>query len=426
LGFVGLFFGNLIKAAASRQREYLADASAVQFTRNPAALKSALLKIEAVAGAGRLGGGAAAGMAHMFFAPGDVLWRGLLQHVQGVAFSTHPPMIERVRALDGRMTEAQYRGAVRERRREHLQARARAAAPVELGGERLKPVAAARMVSDAVPDLSCSRLNLEQQKQVLDLHARLSESKDNPPALVIAAVLDRRPQHGRAQLIRLAPLLGAAMTSRVPTMMKQLGSLPDVARLPLIAGLLPQLRAQPDRMRLVFVKVLRAFEPQVAAEDTLRFATLRLALRELVHAGPDAPSAPRDKPAPDPEGGEAKIAAHSGVLLSLLAAGSAELAGKAFRAGLDGLIAPLRRPAFTPAPIPPAAVDEALAELALLSRPQRLAFGAACVRTIAANRSLAAYEAELLRLYCTSLAIPMPAPGVRADTGADSRQAVAR
>ncbi len=252
----------------------------------------------------------------------------------------------------------------------------------------------------------------------------MSESKDNPPALVIAALLDRRPQQGRAQLIRLAPLLGAALTSRVPTLMKQLGSLPDVARLPLIAGLLPQLRAQPDRMRLVFVKVLRAFEPQVAAEDTLRFTTLRLALRELVHAAPEAQAAPRSEPVP--EDGDAKEAAHSGVLLSLLAAGSAELAGKAFRAGLDGLIAPLRRPAFTPAPIPPAAVDEALAKLALLPRPRRLAFGAACVRTIAANRSLAAYEAELLRLYCTSLAIPMPAPGVRADNGADVQQAVAR
>jgi len=45
IGFVGTFFGNLIKASVSRQREYLADASAVQFTRNPQGIGNALRRI---------------------------------------------------------------------------------------------------------------------------------------------------------------------------------------------------------------------------------------------------------------------------------------------------------------------------------------------------------------------------------------------
>src|SRR5690606_9499215 len=45
IGYTGIFFGNLIKAAVSRQREFLADASAVQFTRNPAGIAGALKKI---------------------------------------------------------------------------------------------------------------------------------------------------------------------------------------------------------------------------------------------------------------------------------------------------------------------------------------------------------------------------------------------
>ena len=49
LGYVGVFFGNLIKAAVSRQREFLADASAVQFTRNPDGIAGALKKIGALA-----------------------------------------------------------------------------------------------------------------------------------------------------------------------------------------------------------------------------------------------------------------------------------------------------------------------------------------------------------------------------------------
>ena len=44
IGYVGIFFGNLIKAAVSRQREYLADASAVQYTRNPDGIAGALRK----------------------------------------------------------------------------------------------------------------------------------------------------------------------------------------------------------------------------------------------------------------------------------------------------------------------------------------------------------------------------------------------
>ena len=49
IGYVGVFFGNLIKAAVSRQREFLADASAVQFTRNPDGIAGALKKIGALA-----------------------------------------------------------------------------------------------------------------------------------------------------------------------------------------------------------------------------------------------------------------------------------------------------------------------------------------------------------------------------------------
>ena len=55
IGYVGVFFGNLIKAAVSRQREFLADASAVQFTRNPEGLAGALKKIGALAEGSRIG-----------------------------------------------------------------------------------------------------------------------------------------------------------------------------------------------------------------------------------------------------------------------------------------------------------------------------------------------------------------------------------
>ena len=91
IGAIGVFFGWLIQAALSRQREFLADASAVQFTRNPAGLSGALQKI---GGAGSQVESAHAGEAsHMFF--GNGLGKPFLG-----ALATHPPLDERIRAID--------------------------------------------------------------------------------------------------------------------------------------------------------------------------------------------------------------------------------------------------------------------------------------------------------------------------------------
>ncbi len=93
LGYIGTFFGNLIKAAVSRQREFLADASAVQFTRNPTGIAGALRKIGALSASSRIRDGRADEMSHMFFGPvtGRSLFAGM---------ATHPPLEARIRAVD--------------------------------------------------------------------------------------------------------------------------------------------------------------------------------------------------------------------------------------------------------------------------------------------------------------------------------------
>ena len=87
IGIVGYFFGRIIQSAVSRQREYLADASAVQYTRNPDGIAGALEKIASGAGS-RLDAPAAAEFSHFLFA-------------DGVAslFATHPPLQERIRRI---------------------------------------------------------------------------------------------------------------------------------------------------------------------------------------------------------------------------------------------------------------------------------------------------------------------------------------
>src|SRR5262249_52982257 len=111
LGLVGAFFGRLIMAAVSRQREYLADASAAHFPRTPGGIGGALKKVGGLAEGSRIDNPRAAEAGHMFFAnafAGEGL-AGLL--------APHPPLVERIRRLDpqfdGRFSEVRPVGVDR-------------------------------------------------------------------------------------------------------------------------------------------------------------------------------------------------------------------------------------------------------------------------------------------------------------------------
>ncbi len=91
VGSLGVLFGRMLQSAVSRQREFLADASAVQFTRNPDGLANALRKIGAMGS--RVINTNSQDVAHLFFACG-------LKSGRNSLFSTHPPLEDRIRALD--------------------------------------------------------------------------------------------------------------------------------------------------------------------------------------------------------------------------------------------------------------------------------------------------------------------------------------
>ena len=93
LGAIGVFFGRLIQAAVSRQREFLADASSVQFTRNPGGLSGALQKIGQYGFGSRLESEHAPDLCHMFFG------NGVREPFFGL-LATHPPIPDRIRAID--------------------------------------------------------------------------------------------------------------------------------------------------------------------------------------------------------------------------------------------------------------------------------------------------------------------------------------
>ena len=93
IGYAGSFFGSLIKAAVSRQREFLADASAVQYTRNPHGIGGALRKLAGYSQGSSLRSAAAEEYSHMFFGQAS------LSGLSGL-FATHPPLKERIARID--------------------------------------------------------------------------------------------------------------------------------------------------------------------------------------------------------------------------------------------------------------------------------------------------------------------------------------
>ncbi len=93
VGYGGTFFGNIIKAAVSRQREFLADASAVQFTRNPEGIAGALKKIGGFKDSSHIKSADASEISHMLFS------QGLKSGFTGL-FATHPPLEQRIKRID--------------------------------------------------------------------------------------------------------------------------------------------------------------------------------------------------------------------------------------------------------------------------------------------------------------------------------------
>ncbi|HEY5701347.1 MAG TPA: M48 family metallopeptidase [Gammaproteobacteria bacterium] len=93
IGYIGLFFGRLIKAAVSRQREFLADASSVQFTRNPDGIAGALWKIQQHTGGSLLVNDNAEETSHMCFGQS-------MQFSLSGLLATHPPLEVRIERVD--------------------------------------------------------------------------------------------------------------------------------------------------------------------------------------------------------------------------------------------------------------------------------------------------------------------------------------
>jgi hypothetical protein len=408
LGLVGAFFGRLIMAAVSRQREYLADASAVQFTRNPDGIGGALKKIGGLAEGSRIDNPQAAEAGHMFFAnafAGEG-FAGLL--------ATHPPLVERIRRLDpqfdGQFPEVQPVSVDRE----ELEGPRRV--PPFAGMPRLPGLPQVPVPILGFADEAASRVGHVDPKEIRyaqalhdgmpDMLRVAAQEPFSARALVYALLLDSRVDLRDLQLTRLkagAEPKDLAETSRLVVLVQ---ALPDTHRLPLLDLAMPALRQMSPHQH-------RAFRAQV---EGLMIADQRLdlfeyTLRCVLHRHLDAQFLPQRQTRPVHSSPQKLLQSVATVLALLAWEGQPEpdQAARAFDAGMRGYIGGDHTHRLPPREERSLAEFDAALQTLNQSVPAiKRRIVVACAACILANQQVTVREAELLRAICDTLDCPLP------------------
>ena len=398
VGFVGTLCGNLIKAAVSRQREFLADASAVQYTRNPAGLADALKRVAAHAHGSTLRATRAEEFSHFYFSRGLPGLRGLT--------ATHPPLATRIRRL-----EPQWDGSLPKPQdeRRHAAADGPGEAQVEAQPARVAGLAGGGHAVTAA--VLTERIGEPREK---DLHQASQVLAEIDPALREAA---HDPYAARAVVYGI--LMGVEPASRARQ------------REALIAAALPEVLAELERLeapltrlppgqRLVLIELCLPVLRQLSVAQYARFdeclarlmateaepGALQWALHRLVIAGSTRRLSRRR--------GQRHLhqvePAVSRLLSSLAVAGNPDQAQAAFRQAQAVLGLAL---SFMAEPATPEELDRALDHCGQLSMEDRALLLVAMVRCVEHDGKILPTEAELLQAVAWSLDCPLPLTAMR-------------
>lgn len=270
IGYIGIVFGRLIKAAVSRQREYLADASAVQFTRNADGIGGALRKIGGLSRTITLGSRIdhpnAEHLSHLFLgAPMPRLTAGL--------FATHPPISERLRRIYGRSVDLLAAPEIAEQ-----------ALPEVLPDIDYKPSGFSPAHISAAPSLEFGHKLVESVKALPELDIATHEP-DSACALAYALLLARSPSQAR-QIILLESIAPPHQTRQAIYLSRLIFRLPVNARLPLLDLAMPALLQLPADQR---ERLLHTMGKLIAADQKVslpEFVLQTILSRRLyAHAG---------------------------------------------------------------------------------------------------------------------------------------------
>ena len=398
-GYIGHLFGRLIQAAVSRQREFLADAAAVQFTRNPAGLGGALKRLGGTTVEGTLTHDRADEVSHFCFA--QTFCAGLVH-----PFSTHPPLAERIRAIDpgwdGKFLASRVQSA-RDELGAHFdtpssahdfrpeRARIDPAALIGAAGQ-LSPqtVAAGRELLASLPDAIRDAAHDPSQALALTL------------ALCIAPGADPAALTHQVELVATrADPAAARQTARLRSELEQVPACHHLAVFQIAAPALRQLSPEASATLLDTLDALIHADGQVSVRE---FALQKLVTRTLGLA-----SRPRDAIqvlAPNQVVGELSLALSAAARVEAADERSAAMAFARAATEFNGLQPPL---AYRPSGASTwEELDLALEHLAHTPAPFRKRVLHAFATALTADSRLTQAEADMLRAFAAALDCPLP------------------
>jgi len=407
LGYLGVFLGKLIKAGISRQREFLADASSVQFTRNPGGIAGALKKIGGLSEGSRIRDSHAEECSHMFF--GDAFAGSLFN-----LMATHPPLVQRIKCLepdfDGNFPEVHPLAATAESAEQRPPDRRLAA------WERLETLGHAPGAQAAMALDSGTAMQHMGRPQAEHLQHAGRAVAGMPQPLVDAA---REPYSARAVIYALLLSDEEATQARQwqilqgqvePPLIQetqrlagQIEGLAPEGRLPLADLAMPALKRSSPQQYAAFRQAVEALVAADGKVELFEYCLQLLVFTYLdVHYGLKKPPAIRYRTLD-------AVARPAVVVLSSLAyAGQTrpEEVQRAFQAGIRGFLG--QAALLPPGECTFQGFDAALAELAQAVPMVKRDLIAAMTRCIAADGQATLKESELLRAVAAALACPMP------------------
>ena len=414
-GYLGVFFGRLIKASISRQREYLADASAVQFTRLSHGLSGALMKIGAFSAGSKLTETEGEEVAHMLF--GDGVGYSALT-------STHPPLIERIKRIDPQfnpeqlatlaLAEGRFDGVTEapDPPAAHALIAGLASAPPATvsrppratGGLRMHSPTPQQVVDQianpAVAHVDYAAAIRQSLPPILTAAAHMRERAiDLVLALVAARDLDARSLH----IAEIEKRLGAARAQGTEELLGIADDIHPAQRLPLAQMAMPALRRRPPSELRQLVATLEALIHIDGRVDVFEYVLARLT-RQQVNDALDPSRSLHGK------GKLSEVRDAGFALISVLAQqghADSELARRAYLAGAMVLFPGDARP-YRRATDWIAQLDQALPQLDGLMPAAKETLILALATTVSHDGRVMVEEAELFRLICTLLHCPLP------------------
>ncbi|MCZ6808258.1 MAG: M48 family metallopeptidase [Proteobacteria bacterium] len=406
LGWIGLFCARLVKAAVSRQREFLADASAVQFTRQSEGIASALKKIGGYTAHSYIRSTDPEEVSHMLFAGGISRLTSL--------FATHPPLIERIQALDPGFSEDDYPVVAEQMRSgatRHASGEGQARGLVEeqaAAGTRAEQRTLPASIPDAVarPDPQQLAFAGQLRRSIPSEIYAAAHSPEQAWVLALALALDLNTLHSERQLRFVDEQLGVERGQQVRRYFGQIRKIGAVYRLPILEIAFPALKRRPVPQLEYLLELVRRLIELDGEVDLYEYCFFRVLTNSLEQA--EDPSGRRKR-----RRSTKKAVRQAAIdLLRTVARhghSSAEARASAFRAGAAEFGQWASDAEYGDETLQTVTVlDRSLTVLARTNSAGRKSLLQAVGKTVSHDGKMSVPEAELLRVICASLDCPLP------------------